>query len=570
MVKGKSNPVAKFSKQFNKGGPMRDRKKDDKRGYQKHKKQYKEDDQQTDTTGHTNAAAKRPQNYVDPETGKTKTRMVPVHRDVQNEKLNPSDGIKAYIDDFKKSDAPQFKGKSDAKKKEMAIAAYLDAKRGEKKEACWTGYKQAGMKKKGDKVVPNCVPENYRATRAQSNAANKMYGRTSDSAPKKPISKVDLFKAIDKKYGSAKKKTGVFAKEGAVKATNKAKKNRIDREAGQQYRKDNPAIVGKPEPKHKGYGAQATAVGRALRNEDPEKKARLALKHTREKEALATKHKREKDAMRESYDKSHSAHRIARKSATGTPGARAEYHKDGSATIHSGPSGPRTSTDNVNSHLRDVGAEHGHSTKELGKKHVTKHDGHTHTVTAKNGGAGHSIHIKPHGVKEGTASRWKAQDAAAASYSPTKRKPDNRSIDAIRAKHRAAKAQKPTNEALSPMDQVKLRNLKRRVKQGDKTAAKQLAAFQKSKEKDIKVSKSTAAKAAPANTKGDTHIVMQLRKAQDVGGNMDLKVSPTGKKVRLSKGQIDSLLKKHDGMSKPRDKRMFRVQLTRKLRGMAK
>jgi hypothetical protein len=26
-------------------------------------------------------------------------------------------------------------------------------------EACWDGYKQAGMKKKGDKEVPNCVPE---------------------------------------------------------------------------------------------------------------------------------------------------------------------------------------------------------------------------------------------------------------------------------------------------------------------------------------------------------------------------------------------------------------------------
>ena len=30
---------------------------------------------------------------------------------------------------------------------------------GEMDEACWTGYKQVGMKKKGKKVVPNCVPE---------------------------------------------------------------------------------------------------------------------------------------------------------------------------------------------------------------------------------------------------------------------------------------------------------------------------------------------------------------------------------------------------------------------------
>ena len=26
-------------------------------------------------------------------------------------------------------------------------------------EACWTGYKQVGLKKKGDRMVPNCVPE---------------------------------------------------------------------------------------------------------------------------------------------------------------------------------------------------------------------------------------------------------------------------------------------------------------------------------------------------------------------------------------------------------------------------
>ena len=34
-----------------------------------------------------------------------------------------------YIDDFEKSDAPQFKGKSKEKRKDMAIAAYLDNKR---------------------------------------------------------------------------------------------------------------------------------------------------------------------------------------------------------------------------------------------------------------------------------------------------------------------------------------------------------------------------------------------------------------------------------------------------------
>jgi hypothetical protein len=151
------------------------------------------------------------------------------------EKL-PSDADQGdYIDDFTNSDAPQFKGKSKEKRKDMAIAAYLSknesyqldeklkglvnkaeksgmpynilkkvydrgmaayktghrpgatpqqwafarvnsfvtksagtwgkadkdlAKQVEQiEEACWVGYKQVGMKKKGSKEVPNCVPE---------------------------------------------------------------------------------------------------------------------------------------------------------------------------------------------------------------------------------------------------------------------------------------------------------------------------------------------------------------------------------------------------------------------------
>ena len=27
------------------------------------------------------------------------------------------------------------------------------------REACWAGYKAVGLKKKGNKMVPNCVPE---------------------------------------------------------------------------------------------------------------------------------------------------------------------------------------------------------------------------------------------------------------------------------------------------------------------------------------------------------------------------------------------------------------------------
>ena len=45
-----------------------------------------------------------------------------------DEKLEPSMGAGEYVADFKKSKAPQFKGKSKAKKQQMAVAAYLSAK----------------------------------------------------------------------------------------------------------------------------------------------------------------------------------------------------------------------------------------------------------------------------------------------------------------------------------------------------------------------------------------------------------------------------------------------------------
>ena len=51
---------------------------------------------------------------------------------VVGEKLDKDADAGDYVEDFKKSDAPQFKGKSKKKRQEMAIAAYLDAKENKK------------------------------------------------------------------------------------------------------------------------------------------------------------------------------------------------------------------------------------------------------------------------------------------------------------------------------------------------------------------------------------------------------------------------------------------------------
>ena len=39
------------------------------------------------------------------------------------------------------------------------------------REACWSGFKQGGRKKKGKKLVPNCVPEEDQKEDAPANAA---------------------------------------------------------------------------------------------------------------------------------------------------------------------------------------------------------------------------------------------------------------------------------------------------------------------------------------------------------------------------------------------------------------
>jgi hypothetical protein len=61
------------------------------------------------------------------------------------------------IDDFYDSDAPQFKGKSKEKRRQMAIAAKLQA---DEERACWKTHKKVGMKMKGGKLVNDCRPKN--------------------------------------------------------------------------------------------------------------------------------------------------------------------------------------------------------------------------------------------------------------------------------------------------------------------------------------------------------------------------------------------------------------------------
>ena len=61
-------------------------------------------------------------------TKQAKSKEAPAEKEQVDEKLKPSMGAGAYVKDFEKSKAPQFQGKSKAKKQNMAVAAYLSAK----------------------------------------------------------------------------------------------------------------------------------------------------------------------------------------------------------------------------------------------------------------------------------------------------------------------------------------------------------------------------------------------------------------------------------------------------------
>jgi hypothetical protein len=78
--------------------------------------------------------------------------------ELKREELNPSMGAGAYIKDFQKSDAPQFKGKSKEKKRMMGIAAYMAAKKDMKEEVENIEEAESHQSKTTMKHIPNASP----------------------------------------------------------------------------------------------------------------------------------------------------------------------------------------------------------------------------------------------------------------------------------------------------------------------------------------------------------------------------------------------------------------------------
>ena len=68
---------------------------------------------------------------------------------VKDTKVEPTKAGPQSLDDFKKQTTSA---------NDPTFESLMDQWLQEKKDPCWKGYKMIGMKKKGDKDVPNCVP----------------------------------------------------------------------------------------------------------------------------------------------------------------------------------------------------------------------------------------------------------------------------------------------------------------------------------------------------------------------------------------------------------------------------
>lgn len=140
------------------------------------------------------SADRKPEKYVGPD-GKPKIRMVPVDKEV----VKSEGGMKRI--------ATTQSNKADR----MAAGDKKGLETFKKKtdEACWDSHKQVGMKKKGNKMVPDCVPKN------EAYSMKEMVCKSCGDAYGKPTNEACMYDAYDmagenwcsrKEYMTAQKK----------------------------------------------------------------------------------------------------------------------------------------------------------------------------------------------------------------------------------------------------------------------------------------------------------------------------------------------------------------------------
>jgi predicted nucleotidyltransferase len=142
------------------------------------------------------------------------TDSLPQDRDVKKQKgTQPKKYFKSLSKDVKDKRASHFRntdttkndndpapGDDKSKTKPSKFTSKYKKMYGELRkdlnDACWTGYKQVGMKNKGGKQVPNCVPESYEIGADYANHTKEITpGQTPDA---KPVDAKDRGKPTEK------------------------------------------------------------------------------------------------------------------------------------------------------------------------------------------------------------------------------------------------------------------------------------------------------------------------------------------------------------------------------------
>ena len=171
--------------------------------------------------------------------------------------LSVKDGMGAWIDDFAKSDAPQFKGKNKEERRDMAIAAYLTAKRGPEKEEkvrveAQTAKQKADMdramaafKKRGGKVK-KVAPGRAQGAHGKDDLGTGMMGMlnkgdTSRFKTRKKVRSMEstVYEAVDPKMRKVKQlgNLGLVGKSDVNKLMQAMKSMDAGKEVPKQQRK---------------------------------------------------------------------------------------------------------------------------------------------------------------------------------------------------------------------------------------------------------------------------------------------------------------------------------------------
>jgi hypothetical protein len=116
-------------------------------------------------------------------------------------------------------------------------------------EACWDGYEQQGMKKKGDRMVPNCVRVSE-AKKKKKGKINPAYLTKDAAAMKREIDRVKKLKSDDPSaYGKWEADYADKAKTKKYKTKKSAATSAYEKRFGKKNESDGPGAIPEPETK---------------------------------------------------------------------------------------------------------------------------------------------------------------------------------------------------------------------------------------------------------------------------------------------------------------------------------